>query len=113
MAAFVYGKLTAVRQAQKTVHRQPLEAGRLLEGIADAALCALKNGKLRNILSVKQDTSRRGLFNSHDQLGKGGFSSAVWACDHGEFPRIERQGQIGDNGVFSAVCGGNAEFYVL
>ena len=79
-AALVLAELVlARRQKQQVVDGDALEAGRLLEAVADAALGALGDGQVRHVLAVVQHAAGGGLHQAHDDLGQGGLAAAVGA----------------------------------
>ena len=59
-----------------------LEAGRLLEAVADALFGPLGDGQARDILAVIEDLAAGGLHQTHDDLGQRGLAAAVGAGEH-------------------------------
>ncbi len=83
LAALVLGELLCpVGQGQQVPHRQPLEAGGLLEAVADAKAGPLCDAKGRDVLSVPEDLAGGGRHQTHDDLGQGGLAAAVGAGEY-------------------------------
>ena len=91
VAEFGLGELFARGQFQKLAHHQPLEAHRLLEGVADAAFGALGDVQIGDVLAVEQYAPALGPFQTGDDLGQRGLAAAVGAGD--DHQRIVRHGQ--------------------
>ena len=68
-------------QLQQVSDPESLEPDRLLEREADALPGPLRDGKIRYILAIQQDTAGIGRDNAHDDLEQGRFAAAVGACD--------------------------------
>ena len=73
-----------MRQLKQTAHAHPLEAGRLLKGVADAQTGTLIHAAGRDIISIEQDRSGRRLFDPHDDLRQRRFSAAIGSGDDRE-----------------------------
>ena len=91
VAEFGLGEFFARGQFQKLAHHQPLEAHRLLEGVADAAFGALGDVQIGNVLAVEQYAPALGPFQTGDDLGQRGLAAAVGAGD--DHQRVVRHGQ--------------------
>ena len=59
-----------------------LEPGWLLEPVADAQLCPLRDGEIRDVTPIVKDLPLRGLHQTHDDLGQRGFAAAVGSGKH-------------------------------
>ena len=80
LAALVLGeRFLACRQKQQVMDGDALEAGGLLEAVADAQSGPLRDGEVGDILPIIQDLARCGLRQPHDDLGHGGLAAAVGA----------------------------------
>ncbi len=88
------GGASARGQFQKLTHHQPLEAHRLLEGVADAAPGALGDVQVGNVLAVEQYAPALGLFQTGDDLGQRGLAAAVGPGDYGELSFGDAQAHI-------------------
>ena len=71
-----------MRQAQQAAHRQSLEAGRLLKGVADAQSRSLRHAQIRDVLSVVENLAACRLFDAHDDACERRFAAAVRTRDH-------------------------------
>ena len=60
----------------------PLEAGGLLEAVANAQAGTFSDRKARHILAVVEDLPLRGLYQAHDHLGQGSLAAAVGAGEN-------------------------------
>ena len=73
--------LLAGGQGDEILDRDALEADGLLEGEGNALVGALGDRQIRDILAVQQDLTRGGGEDTRDDLGEGGLTAAVGACD--------------------------------
>lgn len=85
--------LLARGQGDQVLHRQALEADRLLEGKADPLLGPLGDVQPGDILPVQQDAPLSGGQDARNDLGQSGLSSAVGPCDSHE-PLVDGQADV-------------------
>ena len=98
LAALVLAeRIIAAGQGQQALHRDALEAGGLLEAVADAEPRPLGDGEIRDVLSVPKDLAGGGLDQAHDDLGQGGLAAAVGASEDHELMVRHRQGDALQN----------------
>ena len=81
-AAILAELFLARRQQQQIMDGDALEAGRLLEAVADALFGPFGDGQARDILAVIEDLAAGGLHQTHDDLGQRGLAAAVGAGEH-------------------------------
>ena len=83
LAALVLGKLVvAGGDGQQVADSDALEAGGLLEAVANAQAGTFSDRKARHILAVVEDLPLRGLYQAHDHLGQGSLAAAVGAGEN-------------------------------
>ena len=99
LVAREHGQLLAGGDVQELLHLHALEAGGLLEAVADALLRTLGDGQVRDVLAVEQDLAARGLLHAHDELGKRGLAAAVRAGDDREAVVGDREREVVDDAL--------------
>ena len=98
LAALVLGQLlVAAGKGQQVADGQALEPGRLLEAVADAEACPLRDAQVRDVPAVPEDAARGGLHQAHDDLGQGGLTAAVGAGEHHQPVVVDGEGNIIQN----------------
>ena len=85
----------------------PLNRGGLLEPVADAQPCPLRDGQARHVLTVVEDLPLRGLYQAHDDLGQGGLAAAVGARKYHQLVVGDHQVDVVEN-IRLALRGGDA-----
>ena len=83
LAAAVLAELFRTgREQQQIVNGNALEAGRLLEAVADTQLGPLGDRQLRHILPVKEHAAGGRLHQTHNNLGQRCLAAAVGTGEH-------------------------------
>ena len=106
LVAGQHGQLLACGDVQKLLHLHALEAGGLLEAVADAQLRALGDGQLGDVVAVEQNLAARGHFDAHDELGKRGLAAPVGPGDDREAVVGNGERQIVDDALGCALAAG-------
>jgi len=81
-------------QVQEVAHRDSLEAGGLLEGVADAQAGPLVDVEGGDLLPVQEDLPPGGRVDPHDGLGDGGLPATVRACHHVDPVLLQGQADV-------------------
>ena len=112
LAGLAHGDLAPGGVLQQVVDPDALEAHGLLEGVADAELCALGDAEVGDVLAVEPDAAGGGLDYAREQLCEGGLAAAVGAGD-GDKALAHLEAHVGQYVLHAAVFLAGAVGYVL
>ena len=90
VARLRHADVLSAGQGNQVLHRQALEAHRLLKGKADAPVGPLGDVQAGDVLPIQQDPPAGGGVDAGDDLGQGGLAAAV-GTGNGHKPLVNGQ----------------------